>query len=197
MTKAVRQSIELKKFIATFTFHLKTTYVLLQVHDSEIVVQKDDFKEINFLCVCQNICVVIEHDEHEAYKDNSEQLALLSTQHWKHWCHLVFVVGPTYSSCSRTFVVFLLWNAWSWNQGQLYHIPVIPLHHVFFFEFFSIKSTQVHIWTWTFGSPASPWKQTCWLFFQLLLFAGFSCMLMLMKQNNAVTHFLQPIQHCH
>lgn len=60
MTKAVKQSIELKKkFIATFTFHLKTIYVLLQVHDSEILVQKDDFKEINFLCVCQNTCVVI------------------------------------------------------------------------------------------------------------------------------------------
>lgn len=45
--------------MATFTFHLKTIYVLLQVHDSEILVQKDDFKEINFLCVCQNTCVVI------------------------------------------------------------------------------------------------------------------------------------------
>ena len=80
-----------------------------------------------------------------------------------------------------------------WNQDQLYHILFPPLHRFLFFEFFGIKCTQVHIWTWMFASPTTPWKQTCWLFFHLLLFAGFSSMLMLMKQNNLVMSSLQLV----
>lgn len=85
----------------------------------------------------------------------------------------------------------------SWSQDQLCRILFLALHKVLFFEFFSIKCTQVHIWTWMFGSPTSPWKQTCWLLFQLLLFAGFSSMLTLMKQNNLVMSSLQLIQYFH
>lgn len=143
----------------------------------------------------QNICVVIYHDEHEACKYNSEQLALLSA----------LKTLMSFSICGKPQIFLLQQNICcllpmeflSWNQVQLYHILFLTLHKGFFFEFFSIKYTQVHIWTWMYGSPTSPWKQTCWLFFQLLLFAGFSSMFTLMKQNNVIMSSLQPIQYFH
>lgn len=132
-----------QKILSHIHFHFKPICVLLQVCDSENTVQKDDCKEIPFSFV-QNICVVINHDEHEVCKHSSEQLALLSTQHWKHWCHLVFVVSPKYSSCNRTFVVFFLWNFWAGIRSSYIVFYFFPYSR---FSFLNSSVSDAHKFT--------------------------------------------------
>lgn len=87
----------------------------------------------------QNICVVIYHDEHEACKYNSEQLALLSA----------LKTLMSFSICGKPQIFLLQQNICcllpmeflSWNQVQLYHILFLTLHKSCFFLIFQY---QIH-----------------------------------------------------
>lgn len=91
----------------------------------------------------QNICVVIYHDKHEACKHNSEQLALLSAL--KALMSFRICGKPQIFLLQHNICCLLPMEFLSRNQVQLYHVLFLPLNKVFFFEFFSIKCSQVHI----------------------------------------------------